>query len=615
MAKINGINVAQLKSRGTGSADTAFSVLPPTGTSPLFRVSGDGGTTISGSLVASSITGSLLGNASTATLATTANATTAALTAGAFLTSGGTFNGSTARTFAVDATNANIVSKVVARDASGNFSAGTITAALSGNASSATILQTARTINGTSFNGSADITTANWGTTRNITIGNTGKSVNGSGNVAWSLAEIQAEYEVPINTLRNNLGSPTVREAALFHGQFNNKFRFLAPTLQEESENGTTWVTSTRASTAVLGDMMIGEGQSTNFNAIPSAAIGTYGGYRLTWNVVNSTGYVFLNALYIYNSTNGNAVNITIEAFHNTNGWVTITGPHLTSNWPGHTYIPHSTITYSNNASQYSQVRVTFTTTHNSNTNAFSISSIEWWGGYPQGRRNVESYDRDRNVYFPSSIVATSNLQGSRLISTIATGTAPLAVTSTTRVANLNVAAAGTADILTTARTINGVSFNGSANITVADSTKLPLAGGTMTGDITFTAGQTWPTFNQNTTGNASTATTWQTGRTITIGNTGKSVNGSGNVAWSLAEIGAQAVLTNPVTGTGTTNYIPKFTGASTVGSSIMVDTGFKIGIGTASPRSTLDVAGAIYAAENWNSFGYFLGNMTTGET
>jgi hypothetical protein len=43
---------------------------------------------------------------------------------------------------------------------------------------------------------------------------------------------------------------------------------------------------------------------------------------------------------------------------------------------------------------------------------------------------------------------------------------------------------AATATTLQTARTINGVSFNGSANITVADSTKLPLAGGTMTGPL-----------------------------------------------------------------------------------------------------------------------------------
>jgi hypothetical protein len=44
-------------------------------------------------------------------------------------------------------------------------------------------------------------------------------------------------------------------------------------------------------------------------------------------------------------------------------------------------------------------------------------------------------------------------------------------------------------------------------------------------------------------TGNASTASTWQTGRTLTIGSTGKSVNGSTNVSWTLAEIGAQATL------------------------------------------------------------------------
>lgn len=44
------------------------------------------------------------------------------------------------------------------------------------------------------------------------------------------------------------------------------------------------------------------------------------------------------------------------------------------------------------------------------------------------------------------------------------------------------------ADKLTTARTINGVKFDGSKNINIPinDSTKLPLAGGTMTGDITL---------------------------------------------------------------------------------------------------------------------------------
>jgi len=68
----------------------------------------------------------------------------------------------------------------------------TFSGTLSGNATTSTTLATARTINGTSFNGSANITTANWGTARTLTIGNTGKSVNGSANISWSLAEIGA---------------------------------------------------------------------------------------------------------------------------------------------------------------------------------------------------------------------------------------------------------------------------------------------------------------------------------------------------------------------------------------------------------------------------------------
>lgn len=70
----------------------------------------------------------------------------------------------------------------------------TSSASISGNAGSATKLQTARTINGTSFNGTANITTANWGTTRSIyiqdaTATNTSSavSVNGGDNAYLKL--------------------------------------------------------------------------------------------------------------------------------------------------------------------------------------------------------------------------------------------------------------------------------------------------------------------------------------------------------------------------------------------------------------------------------------------
>jgi fibronectin-binding autotransporter adhesin len=41
-----------------------------------------------------------------------------------------------------------------------------------------------------------------------------------------------------------------------------------------------------------------------------------------------------------------------------------------------------------------------------------------------------------------------------------------------------------------------------------------------------------------------------------------------------------QSALTNPVTGTGTTNYLPKFTGTSTIGNSIVQDDGSSVTIG-----------------------------------
>ena len=128
------------------------------------------GVSVTGTISATTFSGALSGNATTAS---TASATSATLTRGSYLT-GSNFNGSAATTWAVDATNLNTAGKVVARDASGSFYAGTITATLNGNATSAstatqaascfgnaataTTLQTARTINGVSFNGSANIT-------------------------------------------------------------------------------------------------------------------------------------------------------------------------------------------------------------------------------------------------------------------------------------------------------------------------------------------------------------------------------------------------------------------------------------------------------------------------
>ncbi len=83
----------------------------------------------------------------------------------------------------------------------GNVTAPKFIGALQGNATTATTLQTARTINGTSFNGSTDIVTSYWGTARTITIGNTSKVVNGSTDYNWT------PYQIGMTRAQYNVGS------------------------------------------------------------------------------------------------------------------------------------------------------------------------------------------------------------------------------------------------------------------------------------------------------------------------------------------------------------------------------------------------------------------------
>ena len=96
-------------------------------------------------LIAEDGTATIQSNATELGTDTTGNYV-ASITNGSYITGGDGGSEGAAITLAVDATDANTASKVVARDGSGNFAAGTITATLSGNASTASAWATARTI-------------------------------------------------------------------------------------------------------------------------------------------------------------------------------------------------------------------------------------------------------------------------------------------------------------------------------------------------------------------------------------------------------------------------------------------------------------------------------------
>lgn len=267
---------------------------------------------------------------------------------------------------ATTATSANTASAIVARDASGNFTAGTITAALSGNATTssscsgnaatATTLQTARTINGTSFNGSANITTASWGTARTLW----GQSVDGSANITSPLLPAAGSVAAPAFSTSGDTNTGVYFPAA-------DTIGFVA-----------------------------GGTRAANFDVSGN--------------------------LQLYNTAG--------TFYHN-------------------------------------------------------------FSGQPTANRTITL--PDANVTLVSGTMVPTTGTG-------ATGSWGISVTGN----------AATATTLQTARTINGTSFNGSANITTA---------------------------------------TWGTARTLTVGSTGKSVDGSANITWSLAEIGALPLAGGTLTG------------------------------------------------------------------
>lgn len=116
---------------------------------------------------------------------------------------------------------------------------------------------------------------------------------------------------------------------------------------------------------------------------------------------------------------------------------------------------------------QYNKKAITGTLTAYNGTTATNTAKA----------RLAVGYDASGNVFTeaPTPAVADSSTK--------------IATTAWARTATGNFACnAASATKLATARTINGVSFNGTANITVADSTKLPLAGGALTGSLRCTA-------------------------------------------------------------------------------------------------------------------------------
>jgi len=191
------------------------------------------------------------------------------------------------------------------------------------------------------------------------------------------------------------------------------------------------------------------------------------------------------------------------------------------------------------------------------NTNALSFNST--------GKANIlgiETTDGAEGIFTSGYLNVSGNVTATRLISNIAIGTAPLTVTSTTRVANLNVATSGVANTvndaaqgnITSVGTLTSVSVSGNANIGNIGTGGLITATGNVTAGNLVTGGALSVTGNANV-GNLGTTTAIITTGNITTINSGLLQNGNSNIAItangniSLTAAGGSPELV--VTGTG----------------------------------------------------------------
>ncbi|QLC65779.1 tail fiber domain-containing protein [Flavobacterium sp. LPB0248] len=331
----------------------------------------------------------------------------------------------------------------------GSVTAPTFVGTLTGNASSASKLATARTINGVSFDGSANITINAADSTTRIASSEKG--------IANGVATLDASGIIPTSQLPSyvddvleftNLASfPATGESGkIYIAKDSNKTYRWGGSSYIYITSGA--VDSVAGKTGVVALAKADVGLASVDNTADTAK-----------NVLSATKLTTartINGVSFDGSTNITITDSTKES--------SITAGTTSQYWRGDkTWQPLTTANVPESSNLYF-------------SNARSIASV--LTGYSSTTGTILATD--------SILTAINKLNGNDalkapLASPTFTGTVTAPTFSGALTGN-----ASTATSLQTARTINGVSFNGSANITIADSTKLPLAGGTMSGDIIF---------------------------------------------------------------------------------------------------------------------------------
>ena len=237
---------------------------------------------------------------------------------------------------------------------------------------------------------------------------------------------------------------------------------------------GTAPITVT--STTRVANLNVSHANVSDFETVTTQNTGTF--YPVFVNANTTANYALgSNAAFSFNAATGNLVSTLL-----TGTLTTAAQPNITSVGSLSTL----TVTGNANVGNLGTAGLIIAT---GNVSGGNINT----GGVVTATGNVTG----GNLITGGVVTATGNITGgninsagtmtaSRLVSNIATGTAPFTVTSTTQVANLNVATAGLATFATTANAVAGANVSG----TVANATFATSAGSATTAGTVTTAAQ-----------------------------------------------------------------------------------------------------------------------------
>ena len=422
----------------------------------------------------------------------------------------------------------------------------TIKATLSGNASTATKLAAARTINGTNFDGSANITTANWGTSRKINQ----ISVNGS-----------ADVKIPLDYYTCNIGASNSKpyHHILTTGQCTGGYTDKAITIVITQHYNGGGLGIARA---VLRTNDTANGATATGELKWLVRLG-FNENQLCYNLRNTAKDAYMDIFFKCNGTYGSAT------------WYVLTegtrGSH-NSQW-----IKQSTH-HDNGTHVYDETGMKAIRTYTSTLVAAEDAGVA-------ERSNNAYYADDAGTATKWKTARTLTLNGAVTGSVSIDGSGNATLSTTVNHTHNYAGSSSAGGAATSANKVNSslkvrlnngttegtnqFTFDGSAaktvNITpnaigaaasshgthVTYSTSAPLVAGTAAvGSANNVArGDHVHPAQTSVTGNAGTATKLATARIIQIGNKSNSFDGSDNISYTLADIGALATSGGTMSG------------------------------------------------------------------